>query len=1383
MRREKHLAGFREGGLVFEHYRIARELGRGGAGAVYEVHDERSNQDVALKVLSPRWEQTDTDELRFRREFQTLVRLRHPRVVEPYDYGVFGAHCFYTMELLPGDDLRNAKDLGLLDIAALLRDVASALAMLHSRRLVHRDISVRNVRRGPDGTGKLIDFGLLASSGELTREVAGTPPFIAPEVLFGAAVDPRADLFSLGAVAYYMLCGRHAFPSRSLEERLRQLPAAPPTPPDEIRSDLTADLSELVMSLLAADRKARPATAAEVIERLEAAVSLNPVPELETAHAYVQSAELVGRDDEMRELRSRLHAAQRGHGCALVVRGQSGMGKSRLLEELALEAKTQGAKVIRIESQVHGGGPFDGFRSAVEEFRRELPEEAAKAFEAHRAHLAEVIADRGDVSIEKPASAADPRERRLELMHHATEWVLRMAEHQTVVLMIDDIQRCDEASASIFLGVAAGAKSRSLLVMAAQRLGEDVAAPDVLAAFEGVSRILDVEGMEQPAVEALVRSVFGDIDAAPTLARFVLRHTGGSPFLATELMQSLVDRGAIGYEAGLWTVQAPLEELRVPQSMTESMDARIAALDELAVKLAEHMAVHGGDVPFERCVRLVQEELDEFQTFEAIDRLVESEVVVGSGEALRFRHDGIREAVLRSIDADRIRALHMRVATTLSGSLRPTEPGRLGWHLVHAGQELDGAELLERAAREHFERTSFGDAARALRVVVDVYAQHEVHLARLPELYYMLASSGFFTDRALARETLPLAINHLGHHAGVSRMRRLQRFVGSRAGIVFVIAGRLLRHRFANPARRGMSPILALRFFARCVVYAGLLALAETERSRVFALREHLTPFRRFHRRNLSQVVRLFDMVTQLTLGRVGEVRAIAAELIEAHDEGSYRTVFEARLFLGAVRLICGLAQTQVSTDATLANIEALEGSGLRMFQLAARQLQQNYHLRRGEEGVAKEIFKKLEVEYARLGSFWQLELGLMPPLAMARGLIGDVVGLRRSIEHIHRLLGERRVNLSVYWLCRAEHARERGKFDDVLRFCDRADGLMPAADEGFGRAWMETCRADAFLANSQLDEAQSRVDAALAFLSEDAHFDAGYYLRARRIGALIKLARGNGSGAVADLEQALLETAASQNPAYLGMLHETRALVAHRLGDVASYKSHLAAADRWFRSTDNPALIRRGERLARLDVATREMDEDHVDDPLDTIRSQLSQCGNVIDRVHRALEILVEESQAEGGFLFMVSDPDMQLVAPATDEPPRGLRSMLERAVDRGLGWQETHVEGDSQFRALVLRRDQSLNTEAVAVAALKAGEGPLEPPDLRLVGEVASALAGDEPDPHLEETFAATATIGETQASPVVTEVTQAASVPPRGSTHSASPGSPSPRDSDPA
>jgi len=241
-----------------ERFELLETIGRGGMAVVHAALDRASGRRVALKRLqAPRSEQLQTRNLEaFEREYHTLAQLAHPRVVEVYDFGVDLEGPHYTMELLDGGDIQQLGRVPWRRACEIARDVCSALSLLHSRRLVHRDVRPRNVRCTSDGRAKLIDFGAVAPVGPC-KVLVGTPPCCAPESVQFQALDGRTDLFALGATLYFMLVGEHAYAARhvgSLQDAWLQGFARP----SARVPDIPDALDELVLDLLRLQPDARP---------------------------------------------------------------------------------------------------------------------------------------------------------------------------------------------------------------------------------------------------------------------------------------------------------------------------------------------------------------------------------------------------------------------------------------------------------------------------------------------------------------------------------------------------------------------------------------------------------------------------------------------------------------------------------------------------------------------------------------------------------------------------------------------------------------------------------------------------------------------------------------------------------------------------------------------------------------------------------------------------------------------------------------------------------------------------------------------------------------------------------------------------------------------
>jgi serine/threonine-protein kinase len=238
-----------------DDYELLEEIGAGGFGRVYRVRDLGLEREVAMKVLHPSLTADPGVMERFRREAQLAARLRHPNIVSIYDIGGRAGLQWYTMELVPGANLAQLvqRD-GRLTVdqgVRLLTQALSALEHAHALGLVHRDLKPENMLIEPDGRLRITDFGLaLALRGEGrfggATSRSGTPQFAAPEQLLGERVDPRADLYSLGAVAYFALLGRVPFAGVTPEQILaRQTIDDLPGLAAE-RSDVSRELEEVL---------------------------------------------------------------------------------------------------------------------------------------------------------------------------------------------------------------------------------------------------------------------------------------------------------------------------------------------------------------------------------------------------------------------------------------------------------------------------------------------------------------------------------------------------------------------------------------------------------------------------------------------------------------------------------------------------------------------------------------------------------------------------------------------------------------------------------------------------------------------------------------------------------------------------------------------------------------------------------------------------------------------------------------------------------------------------------------------------------------------------------------------------------------------------------
>ena len=1312
-----------------ERYRLVRRLGRGGMGAVFEVVDESSDERLALKAL-----EREGTELAFRREFHTMARLAHPRIVTVHDFGVHAGRPFYTMELLDGEDLKQRAPVDWRTACSLLRDVASALALLHAQGLVHRDIAPRNVRSTSDGRAKIIDFGLVASAGSVTTQIGGTPPYVAPEAVRGAPIDHRLDLFSLGALGYWLLVGENAYPAKTLDELIAAWKQAIPKPSSR-RADVDPALEDLVLALLSRDPLARPSSAAEVIERLTAIGDLPALPGVEARRGYLASAALVGRKKEVQRIRRHVGRALRGEGHAFVIAAASGTGKTRLLRELAFEAQLAGATLVRGDAGHAERSAYGLVRELARGLLDAVPGHALSAAEPHIPALVRVVPElRTRLHDATMRTLGDPAEDRMFLQASLRDWILAIAARTPLVFVVDDVQRADEASAGFLAALAHASAASRVLVAATVRTDEPPVAASRLAALEDAGTTLRLRGLDPPDVEELVRALFGDVANAARLAKWMQRVAGGSPLLCTELARHLVETERVRWTDGVWLIPESIEG-EVPKRLEDAMDVRIANLPEGSLALAQSLAIAGGEVSLDLVVELGGGS-SPGATFDLIAELVRQEVLVGAAESFRFRHDGLREAVIRTIGQRERVELHRRVARVLRAHRGDAAAGEIG--LLHLrGEEPElAAPLLHEAARRAYDAQGFYDAIGFLEAALDANRRIRGSRRARLELLTMLVMSGSFHDREIALRYGAETIRELRRHAGVELASKLYRRIGRTTALAVGQLGAWSRWLFSRPRRRGPMPHVAIRDFF--TVSGILVAVHATSyhRDDVEQLVESLEPVAILPNRIPYALYLFSKALLALIRGEIPNVTRITDRILSilASDHTTRLPEIQRRSATAAahhLRAIAAVTRLEPTLDAEL---EAISKVGIRYFDLAAIHVRILKHLYRGEAQVVAALQAEAEPLALAIGSTWQLD-GLIPIAAgYGYALLRDVVGLRRCVETLERMSSDGFGIAPFLDLVKGEYARERGQFDEAVARFQSALGDSPGVDQVVSSALAET-----LLAKGDVDGARRHAEVALQ-LGESPDFGSVFVrVRARRTLACALAIDGDFESARRRADEAIADASDTDVPLVLGLAHETRARIALMEGDRPEYERQRASARRWFVGTENPLLVARAARLSELGTAAAgpapsatsadavTSDADEAVTVIEALgraeRSQmvtrelvasgvrlatartglLSACRGPRERASLALALAVEATNAASGYLFLVEGASLELAAPRWGaEAPEVVRSELERLVEdaKGMGPSAQPLVASAwDWRLVVLRREKGHPFGALAL------------------------------------------------------------------------------------
>jgi tetratricopeptide (TPR) repeat protein len=1289
-------------------------LGRGGMGAVYRVCDERTGKELALKRLLTSDSGDDLIARLFEREFHTLSELAHPRIIEVYDYGMDASGAFYTMELLGGQDLRAVGKIAWREACVLLRDVASSLAILHSRRLLHCDLSPRNVRCTLDGRAKLLDFGAMMPMGGVAKRVVGTPAFMAPEMAQMQPLDGRADLFALGALGYFLLTGRQAYPARSVPE-LRDVWRRTPRTPVELSPETPAALSQLVMELLQLSRTARPRTAGVVMERLCAIASLPSDEHADVAEAYLTTPTLVGRDEQLSVVRRRLLDAARGTGRLIVVKGASGSGRSRFLDGCVLEAKLLGFHVLKAGAGDATRGMYGVARVLCQQLFELAPEAARRSASLHGPVLAHVI---GSELAGSPAAPEPPP--RSKLLAALRDLVLSAARSLRLVIAVDDIDRIDEASASLLAALAQKTERRALcLVLTMDSSAEGTAALDMLVAAGEPITLL---ALDEAQTEQLLRSIFGDVSHVVTVARRIHGIAQGNPRGIMQLATHLVEQRIARYDAGGFILPARLREDELPPSVAATLERRMATLEPDALELARILALTDPtELPTTSYPDLTSHR-DRARTFRAIDRLVRAQVLEPEGDRYRVSDPAFRPVLCAGLGtAERIE-LHGRLA-------RAFEPGGTVSRRAHHLMESEQAEAAIRVLLAQFlkdpnePRDPLEDYVPGMLELLERAAEAADAL-RLPaplrmELRMKTAgASQFLGDVERFMRLAPPTLAQLHRESGLAEYEQLDPSMEPMARLTEALTR--VQHRYDATAEteRGLAPVDAVRELARCCAMFAAVAILACDPDmldRMPSLRP-LAPLSPA----ISAIQLFIDGVRAMVLGQTHRSCVLLKSLLDRLSEpdgAGLGELYRKSLRLGAIYIL-GLCEA--STGLPDANDRVIELEREPGHRVNAQRVHVVCHLMQGNAEEAASAQRRAELMMLQDGQQQRYPDSALRSDLYLYVLADDLAGMKLLYEQVTAAVRRFPKWYALVPLAQCHYRRLQGDPAGAL------EALRPVLtiDPMRNRDWSLVASAHV-TALHELGRAEEAVTVGRsAFELSERHDLQPHNRMIAHATADALIATGRVEEALALAERMIAEvTAEGIRGLALGCFHELRARVAIAQDDGASFQKFADLCATEYRIGHNPALAAKHARLVRgavqrgLVPATVQRPSsppgrESLAPVLGIVRSRLLECENGSDRARCALTILSEHIQPAQAFIYGLREGQATLLSSLHDDPePAQLGVAVQRYLQRELQFEEVTdlsapLDTDQRSHAESLE-DSSARPETLSTTLASGGSG----------------------------------------------------------------------------
>jgi serine/threonine-protein kinase len=326
-----------------EKYEVLDEIGHGGMATVYRARDSSLDRFVALKVLHPHLQRTTEARARFAREAKSVARLRHPHILEIYDYsGEASDETYIAAELLTGPTLKelvlNHEALPPEIAGCVAVQLADALAEAHAKGIIHRDVKPENALIHEDRCVKLTDFGIAhmvdTHNFTATGQILGSPGHMAPEQVEGRTCDARSDVFSLGTVLYFCSTGRLPFVGRNPHHLLKLLLGGEYPDPVRLRPEIGADLAAIMHKALSHDPADRYQSAAEMAASLRDFLAEMGIVDPDAAFArYLEAPEQVRAELRETSLERLLDLGAHASNAGDVPKAQAALSRALAIDD------------------------------------------------------------------------------------------------------------------------------------------------------------------------------------------------------------------------------------------------------------------------------------------------------------------------------------------------------------------------------------------------------------------------------------------------------------------------------------------------------------------------------------------------------------------------------------------------------------------------------------------------------------------------------------------------------------------------------------------------------------------------------------------------------------------------------------------------------------------------------------------------------------------------------------------------------------------------------------------------------------------------------------------------------------------------------------------
>ncbi len=703
--------------LLGSRYQLHEMIGGGGMGKVFRATDRLNGDEIALKQVTtaPRLlaynsrpnDTSNYDQYRLglANEFSVLASLRHPHIISVLDYGFdVQRRPYFTMELLHNAEtiLEVAKRFDLDGKVDLILQLLTALTYLHRRGLLHRDLKPGNVMVVQDDHLKVLDFGLAVAQGE-ARDMSGTYAYMAPEILRGDSPSVASDLYSVGVLAFEMLALQHPHQTGDLNNMLNRILFKP------AQLDLLSDKDQLagvIGRLLEKEPSNRYASAEETSAALSrAAGRTTPRENTDIRDSFLQAAAFVGRDEELAQLEGGIAELRQHKGSAWLIGGESGIGKTRLIDEVRTLALVKGIPVLRGQAVDEGGAPYELWLDVLRLLclRTDISDTEASVLKA-------IIPDIDQLLRRKIADAPelDTRASQRRLLTAIEDIFARQTD--PILIILEDLHWASE-SLDVLQRVSREAHKRPVMLLSSYRDDERPNLPNALPDMT----VIPLKRLPRNQIQQLAQSMLGAQAASDQAILDLLeRETEGNVFFIVEVVRTLAEEAGNLNEV----LNMHLPEKVFAEGIMTVVQRRLDRVPAYARDLLLLAAVASRTLDLRILRKLArQTDLDQWLT-----DCANASVFDVQDNQWRFAHDRIREVMVAKMPIVERRLAHRKIAEAIEMAYINDEnrANALAYHWAEAGDRVKEAHYAAIAGRQALRSGAHEDALELLERALEL---------------------------------------------------------------------------------------------------------------------------------------------------------------------------------------------------------------------------------------------------------------------------------------------------------------------------------------------------------------------------------------------------------------------------------------------------------------------------------------------------------------------------------------------------------------------------------------------------------------------------------------------------------------------------------------